>query len=195
LAFKTTIDRVPNQIPYIYSSIDKQNKWREYIGDRGFKIAICWQGNPKNKIDVGRSFPVSLLEDISKINGVRLISLQKNEGVEQTKNLPVGMKIENLPDDFDSGENAFLDSVAVMRCVDLVITSDTALTHLAGSLGVKTWLPLRYLPDWRWLLDRDDSPWYPSMKIYRQVKIGDWSSVFNEIETELKNLVLTKIIT
>jgi ADP-heptose:LPS heptosyltransferase len=126
---------------------------------------------------------------------VRLISLQKNEGVEQTKNLPVGMKIENLPDDFDSGENAFLDSVAVMRCVDLVITSDTALTHLAGSLGVKTWLPLRYLPDWRWLLDRDDSPWYPSMKIYRQVKIGDWSSVFNEIETELKNLVLTKIIT
>ena len=193
LAFKTTIDSIPSPIPYIYSSEDNQNKWREYIGDGGFKIAICWQGNTQNKIDVGRSFPVSLFEDISKINGVRLISLQKNEGVEQMKNLPVGMKIETLPEDFDSGDNAFLDSVAVMKCVDLVITSDTALTHLAGSLGVESWLPLRHVPDWRWLLDRKDSPWYPSLKLYRQPVVDDWSSIFNKMETELKIRVPTKL--
>jgi hypothetical protein len=192
LAFKTTIETIPAQIPYIHSSTEKQDKWREHIGNVGFKIAICWQGSTKGKVDVGRSFPVSLFEDIAKINGVRLISLQKNEGAEQLKNLPDGMKIESLPDDFDSGENAFLDSAAVMKCVDLVITSDTALTHLAGALGVNAWLPLKHVPDWRWMLDRCDSPWYLNHSLFRQMTRDDWTSVFKEMETELANLLSTK---
>jgi len=192
LAFKTAIDTIPNQIPYIYSSIDKQDKWRQHIGRVGFKIAICWQGNPKSKVDVGRSFPVSLFEDIAKIDGVRLISLQKNAGAEQLKNLPDGMKIESLPYDFDSGENAFLDSAAVMKCVDLVITSDTALTHLAGALGVKAWLPLKCVPDWRWMLDRGDSPWYSNHRLFRQTTRDDWTGVFKEMEAELAKLLFIK---
>ena len=192
LAFKTTIETIPAQIPYIHSSTEKQDKWREHIGNVGFKIAICWQGSTKGKVDVGRSFPVNLFEDIAKINGVRLISLQKNEGAEQLKNLPDGMKIESLPDDFDSGENAFLDSAAVMKCVDLVITSDTALTHLAGALGVNAWLPLKHVPDWRWMLDRCDSPWYLNHSLFRQMTRDDWTSVFKEMETELANLLSTK---
>jgi hypothetical protein len=192
LAFKSSLESIPNNIPYIHSNINNQNKWQERIGGAGFKVAICWQGSTKGKVDVGRSFPVSLFEGLSHIDGVRLISLQKNEGVEQLKNLPVGMIVETLPDDFDSGENAFLDSAAVMKCVDLVITSDTALTHLAGALGVKTWLPLKYVPDWRWMLDRSDSPWYPNHRLFRQQTIDDWISVFTEMEKELKSLLSTK---
>jgi hypothetical protein len=189
LAFKTTVETIPKQIPYIFSNVDLQNKWREHLGDEGFKVAICWQGNIKSKADVGRSFMVSLFEGLSNIDGVRLISLQKNEGLEQLKNLPEGMRVEILPDDFDSGENSFLDSAAMMNCVDLVITSDTALTHLAGALGVKTWLPLKYVPEWRWMLDRNDSPWYPNHRLFRQTTRDDWASVFKEMEYELKSLV------
>ena len=195
LAFKTVIESIPNQIPYIHSGADKEDKWREHIGETGFKIAICWQGSTQGKVDVGRSFPVSLFERLAKIDGVRLISLQKNEGIEQLKNLPIGMKVETLPDDFDGVENAFLDSAAVMKCVDLVITSDTALTHLAGALGVKTWLPIKYVPDWRWMLDRSDSPWYLNHRLFRQATRNDWTTVFKEMETELKSLISTKATT
>jgi hypothetical protein len=194
LAFKTVIESIPSKVPYIHSNADKEDKWQERIGETGFKIAICWQGSTKGK-EAGRSFPVSLFEGLAKIDGVRLISLQKNEGVEQLKNLPIGMKVETLPDDFDSGENAFLDSAAVMKCVHLVITSDTALTHLAGALGVKTWLPLKYVPDWRWMLDRYDSPWYPNHRLFRQATRNDWTNVFHEMETELISLVATKATT
>jgi hypothetical protein len=78
-----------------------------------------------------------------------------------------------------------------MKCVDLVITSDTALTHLAGALGVKTWVPLKYVPDWRWMLDRSDSPWYPNHRLFRQASRGDWLSVFNDMETNINHMVST----
>ena len=191
LALNTTFNKIPTNIPYILSSTQSQHKWREQIGDGGFKIAISWQGSTQ-KIDIGRSFPLGLFEGISKINGVRLFSLQKNEGVEQLKHLSKVLKIETFPKNFDGGENAFLDSAAVMKCVDLVITSDTALTHLSGALGIKTWLPLKYVPDWRWMLDRTDSPWYPNHRLFRQTTKDDWVSVFRLIEAELRNLVLTK---
>jgi len=189
LAFKTNLDNIPSYPHYITSNKNKVAQWRQYIGESGFKIAIVWQGSSQNKIDVGRSFSVHLFEGLSKIKGVRLISLQKNVGVEQLQSLPAEMQIEVLPEDFDSSSGAFLDSAAVMKCVDLVITSDTALAHLAGALGVKTWLPLKYVPDWRWLLDREDSPWYPSIKIYRQATRGDWDSVFERIKNDLLKLL------
>jgi len=195
LAFKTSLKSIPILIPYIRPKINNKNKWQKRIGETGFKIAICWQGSTKGKVDFGRSFPVSLFEGLAQIDGVRLISLQKNEGVDQLKSLPVGMIVETFPDDFDIGENAFLDSAAIMKCMDLVITSDTALTHLAGALGVKTWLPLKYLPDWRWMLDRSDSPWYPNHRLFRQIKSDDWLSVFKEMEKELNYLLSTKSAT
>jgi hypothetical protein len=127
-----------------------------------------------------------MFEGIARIKGVRLISLQKNEGAEQLDNLPPGMKVEKLPENFDEGPNAFLDSAAIMKCVDLVITSDTALTHLSGALGVKTWLPLQYVPDWRWMLDRSDSPWYVSMLLYRQNHDRQWSPVLKRLNKDLQ---------
>ena len=192
LAFKTTVESIPHLVPYIHLNKEKENKWRMHIGNSGFKIAICWQGSTKSQVDIGRSFPVNLFEGLAKINDVRLISLQKNEGVEQLKNLPAGMRIETLPDNFDNGDSAFIDSACVMKCADLVITSDTALTHLAGALGVKTWLPLRFVPDWRWMLDINDSPWYPNHRLFRQAIRDEWGSVFEAMELELRTIVLSK---
>lgn len=189
LAFKTDAASIPAQVPYLRVSEERIERWRRHIGTEGFKIAICWQGSPNGKIDIGRSFPVALFENISKILGVRLISLQKGAGTEQLQNLPAGMRVEPLPPGFDEGEGAFLDSAAVMGCVDLVITSDTALTHLAGALGVKSWLPLKYVPDWRWLMERSDSPWYPNHRLFRQPQRDDWLSVFDAMELELRKLM------
>jgi ADP-heptose:LPS heptosyltransferase len=97
------------------------------------------------------------------------------------------MKVETLGDDFDGGPDAFIDTAAVMECLDLVITADTAAAHLAGALGRPTWVALKHMPDWRWLLDRADSPWYPTIRLFRQPKPGDWTSVFAAMEAELRN--------
>lgn len=189
LALKTQLNPVPAPIPYLYADDNRIKKWRSYLGTEGYKIAICWQGSTKGKVDKGRSFPVRQFAQISKMPGVRLISVQKNEGVNQLSQLPSDVLIETLPDEFDSGDSAFLDSAAVLACVDLVITSDTALTHIAGAMGVKAWLALKYVPDWRWLLDREDSPWYPCHRLFRQKAMNDWATVFLEMETELKKLL------
>ena len=97
---------------------------------------------------------------------MRLISLQKNDGAEQLEDLPAGMSVERLGDDYDAGPDAFVDAAAVMQSLDLVISSDTALLHLAGALGRPAWALLRDIPDWRWLLTRGDSPWYPTMRLF-----------------------------
>jgi ADP-heptose:LPS heptosyltransferase len=90
-----------------------------------------------------------------------------------------------LGDGFDSGPDAFIDTAAVMSNLDLIITPDTSIAHLAGALGRPTWVALRYVPDWRWLLDRDDSPWYPTIRLFRQQTIDDWGPVFREMAVEL----------
>ena len=97
-------------------------------------------------------------------------------------NLPSDMRIQSLGEAFDSGPDAFMDTAAVMKLCDLVITSDTAVAHLAGALGVPVWVALKFVPDWRWMLDRADSPWYPTMRLFRQTIDGDWKGLFAEME-------------
>jgi tetratricopeptide (TPR) repeat protein len=164
-----------------YSNIER---WKKHIGDMGLKVAICWQGNQNSEIDIGRSFSVNLFRKISKLNGIRLISLQKNRLSSDTTNLKE-LDIEELPQDFDTVDGAFMDSAAIMKVVDLVITSDTALTHLAGALGVRTWLLLQHVPDWRWGRNSKDTFWYPNHRLFRQNIRGDWDSVFDEVKKEL----------
>ncbi|MGH6878497.1 MAG: DUF6165 family protein, partial [Rhizomicrobium sp.] len=128
-------------------------------------------------------------EGLARIQNVRLISLQKNAGTEQLPDLPAGMKVEAFGDELDAGRDAFVDTAAVMESLDLVITSDTAVAHLAGALGRPTWVALNYVPDWRWLLDRSDSPWYPTMKLFRQTSRNNWSSAFAAMEAQLLELL------
>ena len=187
-AFGTNQNTIPAEIPYLRAEPERVAKWRAKIGNRGFKVGICWQGEKSGVIDIGRSFPLTHFEGLSKIPGVRLISLQKNAGVEQLHELPAGMSVETLGDEFDAGPDAFLDTAAAMESLDLVIASDTAIAHLAGALGRPVWVALKYVPDWRWLLDRADSPWYPTMRLFRQKTQGDWPAVFADIAQELTNL-------
>jgi tetratricopeptide (TPR) repeat protein len=183
-AFRTGPDSIPARVPYLRAEPAKVSDWRDRIGEHGFKVGICWQGNKGVVADSGRSFAVRHLEAIARLPGIRVISLQKNDGLEQLQDLPAGMTVETL-DGFDAGPDAFIDAAAVMESLDLVITADTVIAHLAGALGRPVWVALQHVPDWRWLLDRSDSPWYPTMKLFRQTKRGDWSGVFLAMEAEL----------
>jgi hypothetical protein len=164
-------------------------RWRQRIGTNGFKIGIAWQGNPYATVDEGRSMPLEQFVPLSRVEGIRLISLQKHHGLDQLARLPPDVRIETLGDDFDNGPDAFVDTAAVMANLDLIITSDTSIAHLAGALGRPTWVALKYVPDWRWLLDRSDSPWYPTLRLFRQPEGQNWKAVFTEIERELRKLV------
>ena len=184
LAFQTTGSNIPARASYLRAEATRVESWMARLGRDGFKIGICWQGGV-SAIDVGRSFPLRQFFELSQIPGVRLISLQKGPGALQLRDLPVGMQVEVPGQDFDAGPDAFVDTAAVMTCCDLVITSDTATAHLAGALGVKTWVALKHVPDWRWFLERDDSPWYPSMRLFRQATHGDWEGVFARMKAAL----------
>ena len=187
LGFGTDALSIPNEVPYLRAEGDLVARWKARIGDHGFKVGIAWQGNPGGKIDHGRSIPLAEFLPLSYLSGVRLISLQKQHGLDQLAGLPQHARIEVLDEDFDSGPDAFIDTAAVMENLDLIITSDTAIAHLAGALARPIWVALKYVPDWRWLLDRDDSPWYPTMRLFRQETPDDWKSVFSKIEQELRS--------
>jgi len=180
--FKTNLETIPEMASYLSADHLKVVSWGKRLSKDKFKIGICWQGS-KNKIDVGRSFPLSLFEGISGLPNVELISLHKGEGEEQIKEIK--FDLTNLGDDFDAGDDAFIDTAAVMANCDLIITSDTAIAHLSGALGCQTWVALKHSPDWRWMLDRNDSPWYPTMTLYRQKQRGNWKYVFDEMKQDL----------
>lgn len=174
-----TIEAIPSGTPYLSADPERIALWRTRLGDTGFKIAIAWQGRPNQRMDRGRSMPLAALAPLAALPGVRLISLQKHAGSEQIASFP-GL-VETLGPDFDAGDAAFLDAAAVMAVADLVVSTDTSIPHLAGALGRPTMLALRHIPDWRWLLGRDDTPWYPTMRLFRQTVPGDWSGVCRRI--------------
>jgi tetratricopeptide (TPR) repeat protein len=189
LAFGTTLETIPASTPYLRAEPERVRKWRERLGEQGFKVGIAWQAGRTGKIDIGRSFALAEFSGLSRIPGVRLISLQKSQGVEQLRQAPAGVTVETLGEDYDSGPDAFLDAAAAMENLDLVISSDTSIAHLAGALGRPVWVALKHDPDWRWMLDRPDSPWYPTMRLFRQKSSGDWRSVFADIESALRQLI------
>jgi len=187
---KTDIQSIPSLTPYLTANFKKINEWAKKLKSDNFKIGICWQGS-KNKIDLGRSFPLLFFKDISKIPKVQLISLYKGDEENQISN--IDFDLTTLGKDFDSGTDAFIDTAAAMMNCDLIITSDTAIAHLAGALGLPVWVALKYIPEWRWMLNHSDSPWYPSMKLYRQNTFNNWNSVFSLIKKDLKTIVNKKI--
>jgi len=188
-AFATRLDSVPASVPYLAAEPECALKWAARIGAEGFKIGVVWQGNPNPDVDMARSAPLIAFAPLAAIPGVRLISLQKGHGVEQLADLPAGMQVESLGDDFDSGPDAFVDTAAAMASLDIVVTCDTSIAHLAGALARPTWVALKQDAEWRWLRDRDDSPWYPTARLFRQTRRGEWSDVFAAMAGTLKALV------
>ncbi len=178
---------IPTATPYLAAEPERVARWRNHIGDRGFRVGIVWQGNNYHGDDV-RSYRLDALRPLAKIPGVRLISLQIKEGTEQLRSLPSEMHVETLPD-FDIGEDGFLDSAAAMEVVDLIVTCDTSMAHLAGALGRPAWIALNEAPEWRWQRQRGDSIWYPTARLFRQRAKGDWDRVFLDMAEALGRLL------
>jgi tetratricopeptide (TPR) repeat protein len=172
-------------VPYLVAEPDRVTEWRDRLGAGGFRVGIAWQGNPVSAAEQGRSVPLHHYLPLAQVPGVRLISLQKHHGLEQLDAVPAGLRIETLGEVFDEGPDAFVDTVALMQSLDLVITSDTSVAHLAGALGRPVWVALKRVPDWRWLLDGDQIAWYPTMRLFRQTERGDWEGVFARIAERL----------
>jgi tetratricopeptide (TPR) repeat protein len=177
------------EIPYLSADPIRIDQWSKRLPAGVFRVGIAWQGNPAAPVDKGRSIPLTAFAPLGRIPGVRLISLQKGSGVEQLADLPPGMVVETLGADFDSGPDAFLDTAAVMMHLDLIVTSDTAVAHLAGALGRPVWMVLKHVPDWRWMIDREDSPWYPTARLFRQTDAGNWDEVFTRVAADLTQVV------
>jgi hypothetical protein len=189
LAFRTTRGTIPARIPYLQVEPERASRWAQRIGAHGFKIGLCWHGSEKGA-DQGRTVPLSAFQRIARTPGVRLVSLQKGAGTDQIASFrEQDLLIEDLGDDFDAGPQSFLDCAAAMRSLDLVLTIDTSIAHLAGALGVRTWIALQHVPDWRWLQARPDSAWYPSVRLFRQKERGQWGPVLDDINAALRALL------
>jgi tetratricopeptide (TPR) repeat protein len=188
--FRTSLETIPAPIPYLHPEQELVAKWAGRITTQGFRIGIGWQGN--KFINLQRSIPLPCFAPLAAIEGVRLISLMKDQGPIVVETGGGQFKIESLGNDFDAGPDSFVDCAAVMENLDLVITSDTAIAHLAGALGRPALVALKKVPDWRWLLDRQDCPWYPTMQLFRQAQKGDWESVFKRIALRVEALTAEK---
>ena len=186
----TTFATVPAPIPYLHADPERVERWgRELAAIPAFKVGITWQGNPAIVYDRERSIPLARFAPLSRVEGVALFSLQKGPGTEQLSELSGELAIADLAERLDRSGGAFEDTAAVLRHLDLVITCDTALAHLAGALGVAVWIALPTVPDWRWFLGRDDSPWYPSVRLFRQTREKSWDEPFQRITEALRKAV------
>ena len=181
---KTNLDNLPAAIPYVAAEPGLVARWREELSAiGGFKIGIAWQGNPAKELDRLRSIRLEEFAPLAQMDGVRLLSLQKGRGIEQIGAVAEKFVVTDLGNRID---DSFMDTAAVVMNLDLVITADTALAHLAGALGQQVWVALPVNADWRWLREREDSPWYPTMRLFRQSRVGDWSGVFQRMWDTLR---------
>ncbi|HJN12491.1 MAG TPA: FkbM family methyltransferase [Pirellulaceae bacterium] len=190
---KTTLASIPAEIPYLTADPALVQTWSDRLSVYpGFRIGIAWQGSADFHADRQRSIALGLFAPLAEIPGVQLFSLQKGFGSEQIAALNGQFDVVDFGDELDANAGPFMDTAAIMQCMDLVVSSDTSVPHLAGALGIEIWMALSLSPDWRWLLDRDDSPWYPSMRLFRQRTMGDWNDVFQRIATALRPRVESK---
>ena len=186
----TTLATLPAAVPYLRAEPDRVARWRgELESVSGFKVGIAWGGSPGNPHDRARSIPVRQFEALARIEGVRLFSLQLGPPAERLRELARDFPVTDLGPRLASDLGSFREAAAVLSSLDLLVSCDTSLVHLAGALALPAWVPLTYVPDWRWLLDRDDSPWYPTLRLFRQHVPGHWDEPFARIAEALKGRI------
>jgi len=197
--FFTDLTNLPRNAPYLHADAADATVWRERLSGPGssirppglpqsrdpsgpdLKVGLVWAGGPTNTNDRNRSVKLASLARLAEVPGVRFISLQKGAAAAEARNLPLGMELIDVAEELKD----FADTAALLANLDLVIAVDTAVVHLAGAMGRPVWTLLPFAPDWRWLLARSDSPWYPTMRLFRQPAPGDWDSVIVRVAREL----------
>lgn len=182
LVFGTTLATIPASVPYIRVSI-ATNQIAVCLPESGFKVGLVWGGDPDHLHDQDRSCPLVELLPCLQIPGITWISLQKGSHCSELSQIPPDLVQDWSPYLTDFGETA-----AAIASLDLVLTVDTAVAHLAGAMGKPTWLLLAYAADWRWLMERSDSPWYPSLTLFRQSRRNDWSELCERVARALGTL-------
>jgi tetratricopeptide (TPR) repeat protein len=183
--FGTRLDSIPAVVPYLAANESKVAQWRGVFARAdGLKVGLVWAGNPKHQFDHNRSVPLALFSAVTDGVAAHFFALQKEIPKEDVPALAATPRITDLSKYITN----FAETAAIVAALDLVITVDTSVAHLAGALGKKAWVLISHAPDWRWLLDRSDSPWYPSVRLFRQPVLGDWTPVIQEIRTELAEI-------
>jgi hypothetical protein len=185
LAFGTELATIPANVPYLHAEPAEVRAWSQRLQGEGLRIGLVWSGNPKHLRNPQRSIALRRLVPLLQVKGATFFSLQKGAPTVQLRDLPPGTSLIDL----DAEQRNFADTAALIANLDLVISVDTSVAHLAGAMGKPVWIPLRYMPDWRWLLDRPDSPWYPTARLFRQPALDDWDPVVDCLVAELERLV------
>jgi len=191
LALGTELGTIPGAVPYLQVGQEPVREWTQRLASlAGLKVGLNWQGNLESEQLAAleaRSFPLATAAPLARIEGISLVSMQKGAGSEQRARVDFGSAIAQLTDPQYMGpEELASETAAILKGLDLVITADTALAHLAGALGVRVWVVLQAVPDWRWLTGRSDSPWYPTLRLFRQRSPGDWTELFERVAAELR---------
>jgi len=174
---------IPATMPYIALSAERRAVARTLLSQAGAtrRVGLCWAGNPAHANDRRRSLSLSQLAPALSLPGITWFSLQAGEAAGQLATTPAAHRVVPLP-----VGAALADAAALVAELDLVISVDTGIAHLAGALARPTWLLLPFAPDWRWQLDRDDSPWYPTLRLFRQSRPGDWQAVVAQVAAALQ---------
>jgi Tfp pilus assembly protein PilF len=181
----TTLETIPGNAPYLYADPARTAAWRARLDDliqpHVRRIGIVWAGRPKHNNDANRSAALPALAPLAALDGIALVSLQKGPGRAEIAGYFDRAPLLNL----GAAIVDFVDTMAIIEGLDLVVTVDTSVAHLAGAMGRPVWILLPYVPDWRWLLDRNDSPWYPTARLFRQSHPGDWGDVARQVAEAL----------
>jgi Flp pilus assembly protein TadD len=175
---RTDFATIPRNVPYLFADPQLKQRWQEKLRTvEGLKVGICWHGKPRRAPFDARPIPLERLAPLARLSGVALCSLQKGAGSEELAETAGRLSVIDLGTSFTD----FADTAAALANLDLIITIDTSIAHCAGALGLPVWVLLSYVCDWRWFLDREDSPWYPTMRLFRQKRPGDWEEVIDRV--------------
>jgi tetratricopeptide (TPR) repeat protein len=191
--FKTTLETIPAQIPYLHADDALRAQWAQRLEElRGLRVGVAWHGREGQGKYRHRDIPIERIAKFAELPSVSLVNLQKDEGLELRSAMSDPKNVYDPGSDIDTATGSFMDTAAIVTNLDLVITSDSVIAHLAGALGATVWVGLDFTSDWRWLLHRADSPWYPTMRLFRQHTPADWDGVVKEITTALRLLVVDR---
>jgi hypothetical protein len=189
LAFRTTLATIPATVPYLRAHAERVETWRARLPVSGkLRAGLVWSGKPTHRNDHNRSLAFERLAPLLAVPDIDFVSLQRD--VREADTVALRNAAAVLRPDLDRAD--FADTAAIIETLDLVIAVDTAVAHLTGAMNKPLWLLLPYSPDWRWMLERDDSPWYPSARLFRQPRIGDWDSVIPRVAEALASFAATR---